>query len=201
MIPESISDKIKIDYLLRTQSLTRAISTFVMSNLSSSLIPSTLPCVAVLSCGYKIAPFHYNKLLSSLPLPVSSYSILISPVFNEFSVEQDAQAMIDQLILLLSEQSADHSSSPPLILLIGHSRGGAAATLAASILTHSKAYKAIKPSSVLTLLIDPVDSADHISTSSILPSTVEVPPPTPYLTSHRPLSSQHRMVGKAIITT
>ena len=171
MIPQSISDSIKFDYLLRTQSLTRAISTFIMTNLSSSLIPSTFPCVAVFSCGFKIAAYHYYKLMSSLPCPASSYSILPSPVFNESSVEQDAQAMIDQLLLLLSEQSADRSGSPPLILLVGHSRGGAAATLASSILTHSKTYKAIKPSSILTILIDPVDSADHLATSSILPST------------------------------
>ena len=171
MIPQSISESIKIDYLLRTQSLTRAISTFIMSNLSSSLIPTTFPCVAILSCGYKIAPFHYNKLMSSLPCPASSYSILPSPVFNESSVQQDAQGIVNQLMPLLSEQSADRSSSPPLILLIGHSRGGATATLASSILTHSNAYKAIKPSSVLTILIDPVDSADHIATSSILLST------------------------------
>mmetsp|Transcript_38190 Transcript_38190/g.38876 ORF Transcript_38190/g.38876 Transcript_38190/m.38876 type:complete len:363 (-) Transcript_38190:102-1190(-) len=115
--------------------------------------------------GYLIDPSQYSQFLSSLNL---TRIIIITSLSNGNDIIKDANKVIS--IVLQKQNEIKVTNSRRLqrgdgvdnsnLMLIGHSRGGAVMAMAAAELARREVM-------LPTVLIDPVDTSDYITLSSL----------------------------------
>lgn len=144
--------------------------------------------VSVFSPGYKIEVQQYQKILEQI-FPYSKATVLAQADDADSTTESlkhDAQGVLNEASKLFveSKKGRDEVSS---MVLMGHSRGGAVAALAAAMYLDSMTGNerrdkvtlnientTLLPVNVLLVLLDPVDSSEHVVLESLRESMTKV---------------------------
>jgi pimeloyl-ACP methyl ester carboxylesterase len=148
---------------------------------ATDVYTSSCSQVSVFSPGYKIEVQQYQKILDQI-YPNSKPTVLAAADDADSTIEslkQDAQGVLNEASRLFAASNKCQNNLPSMILM-GHSRGGAVAALAAATFLNSTTgnerrdavlsnieHVTLLPPKVLLVLLDPVDSSEHVVLDSL----------------------------------